>query len=144
MSTESRGASISIADFCAALYCAYAPADAFEPSGTAQITFTARSTENGHDLRYRVAFDGVTDLTARHEGSYSSALRGPLELSVIEVEGRPGQWRVWFNPWYLHEIEFRCTEIRLNGASVRGTGRHLQDELPTRTPAVPSFPEGAA
>ena len=55
-----------------------------------------------------------------------------LELSVIEVERLLSGWRVWLNPWYLHEIEFRCADISLDDAEVSGTGRWLQDELPAR------------
>lgn len=53
-----------------------------------------------------------------------------LELSVIELEHEPDGWRVWLNPWYIEEIEFRCDRITLDGAEVVGSGRWLQDDLP--------------
>jgi hypothetical protein len=129
---------ITLPELCAALYCAYAPADAFTADETRRIAFTARVVDGGVEMYHRVEFEGVTELTRHTErpdaggGEVPDAEGGPLELSVIEVEGHPGAWRVWLNPWYLDEIEFRCTGICLNGSAVEHRGRWLQDDLPGR------------
>ena len=126
--------SISPRGFCEAIYCAVAPLDAFdvEPT-TRRIAFDARVTYQGKTKVHRVAFEGVHELTRKDPTD--SGPRDPgdrIELSVVEVEREPGGWRVWFNPWYLEQIEFRCDRIQLDDAEVDGSGRWLQDDLPSR------------
>jgi hypothetical protein len=136
---------ISIEDFCGALYCARARPTALRPNAAGQIRFTARSTNGGRRAYYRAEFDAVQVYRWRSTGPAPRWGRHDrVELSVIELTGEPGSWRVWFNPWYLHEMEFSCTRIRLNGAEVVGRGKHLQDELPLRAPLVPPYSPGAA
>jgi hypothetical protein len=136
---------ISIEDFCIALYCAYTRFDSLAPDAAGRITFTARTLDSDHEEYYRVECVSVRDFAYRSEVRDDNW--GPedrLELSVVELEGAPGSWRVWFNPFYLHEIEFRCRQLRLNGAEVVGGGKHLQDELPSRAAKVPPYSPGAA
>jgi hypothetical protein len=136
---------ISIEDFCIALYCAYTRYDAVAPDAAGTISFTARALDADREDYYRVQCIGVRDYSFRSESQDSKW--GPedrLELSVVELEGAPGNWRVWFNPFYTHQIEFRCRQLRVNGAEVVGRGKHLQDELPDRAANVPPYSPGAA
>jgi hypothetical protein len=136
---------ISIEDFCIALYCAYTRFDAVAPDAAGNVSFTARTLDAGQDDFFRVECSGVRDFQVRSQTRIQAwQPQDKLELSVVELEGAPGSWRVWFNPFYSHEIEFRCRRILVNGAEVVGRGRHLQDELPTRSPKVPPYPPGAA
>jgi len=136
---------ISIEDFCIALYCSYTRFDALAPDAAGTITFTARALDEDREDYYRVQCTGVKDFSYRSESQnaeWTAADR--LELSVVELEGAPGSWRVWFYPFYQHEIEFHCRQVRVNGAEVVGRGKHLQDELPTRVANVPPYSPGAA
>jgi hypothetical protein len=136
---------ISIEDFCIALYCAYTRFNAVAPDAAGNLTFTARTLDGDRDEFYRVEFTGVQDFSFRSEAP--DPKWGPqdkLELSAVELEGAPGSWRVWFNRFYQHEIEFRCRQLRVNGAEVVGRGKHLQDELPARAANVPPYSPGAA
>jgi len=136
---------ISIEDFCIALYCAYTRFDSMAPDPLGRIAFTTRTLDTDREEYCRVECAGVRDFAVRSESG--DAAWGPedrLELSVVEVEGAPGSWRVWFNPFYQHEIEFRCRQLRLNGADVVGRGKHIQDELPSRAAKVPPYSPGAA
>ena len=135
---------ISIANFCAALYCAETRWEAFATAPTGRIVFTARTLDTGQENYYRVEFDNVRDYSCQNETSRGWEPGDRLELSIVELEGEPGAWRVWFNPWYLHEIQFWCTRIRVNGAEVVGRGKHVQDWLPDRVPDVPPYTPGAA
>jgi hypothetical protein len=136
---------ISIEDFCVALYCAHARLDALTPDAEGTIRFTARTLDGDHEEYWRVQCMQVQDFGTRSDaGATSWELEDRLELSAVELEGAPGNWRVWFNPFYLHEIEIRCRRLYLNGAEVVGRGRHLQDELPTRQAKVPPYSPGAA
>ena len=138
-------AEISIEDFCIALYCAYTRFDSLAPSEAGRITFTAQALDTDREEYFRVDCAGVRDFEFHSE--VKDPRWGPedrLELSVVELEGAPGAWRVWFNPFYLHEIQFRCRQLRVNGAEVVGRGRHLQDGLPTRAAKVPPYSPGAA
>jgi len=138
-------AEISIEDFCIALYCAYTRFDALAPDVAGTITFTARVLDTDREDYYRVQCTGVRDYSVRSDSQHSRwAPEDRLELSVVELEGAPGSWRVSFNPFYTHEIEFRCRQLRVNGAEVVGRGKHLQDELPGRAPKVPPYSPGAA
>ncbi|MGH7625075.1 MAG: hypothetical protein ACREOJ_07140 [Gemmatimonadaceae bacterium] len=122
---------ITIREFCETLYCSLTRGDAFTPRPEGDIAFVAYSVTDGVASRHRVQFAGVSDLAVRHDLSndlWSDEDR--IELSVIEVERLLSGWRVWFNPWYLHEIEFHCARISLDDTKVSGTGRWLQDELP--------------
>jgi hypothetical protein len=138
-------AEISIEDFCIALYCSYTRFDSLAPDDTGTITFTARALDSTREDYYRVQCIGVREISFRSESR--EAKWDPddrLELSVVELEGAPGSWRVWLNPFYTHEVEFRCHQLRVNGAEVVGRGKHLQDELPARAPVVPPYSSGAA
>lgn len=132
-----RMAIVAIEDFCIALYCAYARHDALKPDADARIVFTARVLDGDCEDYVRVECVGVREYVFRTESEWGPDDR--LELSVVELEGQPGDWRVWFNPWYCHEIEFRCSRILVNGADVVGRGRHLQDALPHRSAVVPPY-----
>jgi hypothetical protein len=116
--------------FCEALYCAYAPVDAFASAASGRIAFTAHVTDRGRETAYRVEFTGVRAFTRKPDPTPESDEGDRLELSVLELEREAHNWRIWFNPWYLEEIEFRCDGISLDGAPVTGTGRWLQDSLP--------------
>ncbi len=136
---------ISIEDFCIALYCTYTQFDALSPDAAGTIAFTARMVETGREVNCRVQCTGVHGFEFRSE--VPDPKWGPqdqLELSVVELEGAPGSWRIWFNPFYLHEIEFRCGQLSVNGAEVVGRGKHLQDGLPARPADVPPSSPGAA
>ena len=139
--------SISARDFCAAVYCAIAGHDAFPATAQPRIAFTAQTTVNGTNSVYWIEFTGVSSLRWSPPLEPGDAPYPPgdrVELSVIEIEGGPGSWRVWLNPWYTKEIEFQCAAIRLNGADVTGHGRFFQDDLPESRPAVPPYVTGAA
>ena len=135
---------VSIEDFCIALYCGYTRPDALKPDATGRIAFTAHVVENDREDHFRAEFERVREYSDRTNSGHQLGPEDRLELSVVELEGEPGAWRVWFNPWYLHEIEFRCSRILLNGAQITGRGRHLQDELAKRSPVVPPYQAGAA
>ncbi len=137
-------ATVSIEDLCIALYCAYTHPDALKPNASGRIAFTARLLDEDRENYFRAEFEQVRDYTYRTESGHELGPEDRLELSVIELEGEPHDWRVWFNPWYLHEIEFRCGRILLNGAEVVGSGRHIQDGLPKRAPLIPPYQAGAA
>ena len=137
---------ISIQDFCAIAYCAQAACDAIPPAPGNRLAFEARSTEGGVGQRLFLEFEGVHDFrrqSARPQPEAPCEPNDLLELSVVELDGAPGRWRVWLNPWYLEEIEFWCARISLNGLEVSGEGRWLQDELPAHTPTLPA-PVGRA
>ena len=135
---------VSIEDFCAAIYCGFTDVDAFKPRADGEIAFTAEVTNARRKAFYRVEFGGVSDY--RFASGSKHELHSPedrLELTVVEIDGHPGAWRAWFNPWSLYEYEFCAEWIRINGAEVVGTGRHLQDWLPPHRPAVPPYSAGA-
>jgi len=123
---------IPIRQFCEALYCGYTAADALTPDAAGRIEFVAEVTDGAVTAARRARFDGVRGLTRRSERPRAPEPGDRLELSVIEVEREAAGWRVWLNPWYLEEIEFRCDAITLDGDEVAGTERWLQDELPRR------------
>ncbi|HET6679790.1 MAG TPA: hypothetical protein VFG84_01205 [Gemmatimonadaceae bacterium] len=124
---------ITIREFCEALYCALTSVDAFSVAPDGSIAFVAHATSDGTRSRHSVHFSDVRHLSVQHSASTDlGAAEDRLELSVIEVERLPSGWRVWFNPWYLHEIEFQCNRISLDGADVSGTGKWLQDDIPSR------------
>ena len=124
--------SISPRAFCETLYCAFAPLDALDVDpGTDGIAFTATETSGGRATEYRVEFHGVRALTRKDLSDLAPREPGDrLELSAIELEREAEGWRVWLNPWYIEEIEFRCDRITLDGGEVIGSGRWLQDDLP--------------
>jgi hypothetical protein len=128
---------ISIPDFCRAIYCALTTWNRLEIDSTGAINLTATVTDAGRITSLQVAFEGVTNVTRRSDrpGNEPNGI-DQLEFSVVELEGEPGKWRFWSNPYYVHEIEFDCVEIRLNGNQVVGAGRWLQDELPGWRPAL--------
>ena len=138
-------ATISMQDFCAAIYCALADSEAVPDVAEGTVVIAARSGESSpRDLL--LEFFRVQDYSRRTERPQPESPRGPedrVELSAVELEGEPGHWRVWLNPWYLEEIDFRCSSIRLNGLEVVGQGRWLQDELPTSSPRLPTISRGA-
>ena len=122
---------LSIRDFCEAVYCGMTAVDAFVPRADGSIAFTASITERGQTTARDVQFLRVEGLTRRGDRpEYESG--DQLELSAVEVERETQGWRVWVNPWYMEEIEFRCQEIILDGQAVIGAGRWLQDDLPER------------
>ena len=124
---------ISARLFCESIYCAYVPMDALEPDRqTGRIAFDAEVADNGLTMLHRVAFDGVRGLTRKSSRHRVPEAGDRLELSVIELEREADGWRVWLNPWYLDEIEFHCDGIHLDASEVVGTGRWLQDTLPSR------------
>lgn len=138
---------VSACAFCEALYCSCAAWEAFSDAPSGRIEFTAFTTDCGVHAFYRVQFVGVRDFRWRREGEPARASTPPrdvpddrLELSDIDLERDGDGWRFWCDPWYVHEVEFRCAAIYLNGAEVTGTGRWLQDGLPERPPVVPVFP----
>ncbi|HXE60296.1 MAG TPA: hypothetical protein VN607_06295 [Gemmatimonadaceae bacterium] len=120
----------SIRAFCEALYCAYTPLDAFAVSATGDIKFAARATNVGAQSVHSVEFIGVRELSRNRARPSQLGEGDALELSVIEIEREAAGWRVWFNPWYIEEIEFHCARILLDGFEVTRTGRWLQDDLP--------------
>jgi hypothetical protein len=130
---------VSITDFCSALYCAFVNGQEFTPTATGQIRFTARVLDNGAEEYYRVECAGVRNFVRKSELPGPTRPEDRTELSVVELEGEPNNWRVWFNPWYLEEIEFRCDTLRINGAEVRGKGHRLQDALPIGRPLIPPY-----
>jgi len=135
---------VSIEDFCIALYCAYTRPDTLKPNSQSRITFTARLLDADREDYFRAEFEGVREYTYRSDSGHELGPDDTAELSMVELEGESGNWRVWLYPWCLHEIEFRCDRIRLNGAEVVGRGRHLQHWLPKRSPVVPPYSRGAA
>ena len=120
--------------FCETIYCGITSADALEVDSKARrIAFDVVVTDNAESCTYHVEFRGVRSMTQNDWLNRRDPQPTDLiELSVIEVEREPDAWRVWLNPWYLHEIEFRCEAIHLNGAEVVGSGKWMQDELPSR------------
>jgi len=124
---------ISPRAFCEAIYCGIAPKNAFERDPvTRRIAFVAHVTDRGQTRAYHVVFEGVRDLDRNVSAATRRGRDDPLELSMIELEREVNGWRVWFNPWYVDEIEFRCDQIQLDGTDVIGSGRWLQDDLPSR------------
>ena len=119
-------------EFCETLYCAFAPLDAFSISADGRIQFFAQVTSGGVQSEHRAEFIGVRGLSRHRDAPYQLQDGDVLELSVVELEREAGKWRVWFNPWYLEEIQFHCERIFLDGLEVTGTGRWLHDELPRR------------
>lgn len=122
-------ATISMRAFCETLYCAYAPSDALAVGIDDRIAFVGSATDAGGTSQHRVVFDAVRDLTWHRETPTPNRPAGQIEFSVIELERELDGWRVWLNPWYVEEVEFRCTTITLDGAQVTGEGRWLQDDL---------------
>jgi hypothetical protein len=133
---------VSIQAFCEALYCTLTRWEAFVPDDARRICFTAL---DGVRL-YRVEFIGVRDFRwqEEHEPPQEQAMArrfadDRLELSDVELERETDGWRFWCDPWYCRTIEFRCAAIRLNGVAVSGTGKWLQDELPSEDPDIPPY-----
>lgn len=119
--------------FCEAVYCGIAPADALRPSTDGRIAFPVRLTDAGRTAMHAVAFEEVRDYRRSTGGQREPASGDVTELSMVEVERESSAWRVWFKPWYLDEVEFRCQRITFDGREVTGGGRWLQDELPDRS-----------
>ena len=142
---ESLNASVSVRQFCESLYCAMTPIDAFSAAASGNIHFIARLTANGRESVHSVEFNGVRDFTRQRDTECEPEAGDRLELSVVELERGGSGWKVWFNPWYVEEIEFRCERIFLDAIEVTESGRSLQDSLPeaaakseTRSPLDPS------
>jgi hypothetical protein len=138
---------ISIQQFCEALYGTLTRWEAFVPDEAQCICFTALATTSEGQSLYRVEFSSIRDFQWQEDNEpprvHAMSRRLPddrLELSAIELERERDGWRFWCNPWYLRTIEFRCDAIRLNGIAVTGSGKWLQDSLPTRNPEIPPFP----
>lgn len=123
---------ITLREFCERIYCGFCQQDAFEVDpATGDITFEVQIVSAHRESRHRVQFTSVHELTRNiPAGAAANQPGDKIELSVIELEREPRGWRVWFNPWYLSEIEFHCGAIHLDGAEVTGTGGWLQDDLP--------------
>ena len=119
--------------FCEALYCGFVPADAFAQTADGRIAFAVEVTAHSVRSRHEVTFLGIRTFTRTPSSSEAPEAGDRIELSVIELEREPDGWRVWFNPWYITEIEFHCHHILFDGAEVRGDGRWLQDDLPKST-----------
>lgn len=137
---------VSIQAFCEALYCTLTRWEAFVPDDAERIRFTALDAAPGETRLYEVEFVGVRDFRWQedHEPAQARAMarRLPddrLELSDIELEREADGWRFWCDPWYCRTIEFRCAGIRLNGVAVDGTGKWLQDSLPSEKPEIPPY-----
>jgi hypothetical protein len=138
---------VSIREFCQALYCTLTRWEAFGQDDAQRISFTALDTSRDERRLYRVEFVGVQDFRWQEE---NEPLRGSamprrfpddrLELSDIELERDAEGWRFWCDPWYSRTIEFRCRGIRLNCVEVIGTGKWLQDSLPLSRPDIPPYP----
>ncbi len=129
---------IAIQDFCAAIYCAECSWAEFGLDEGSNIHVVLNLIDAGSRHRLQVSFEQVSDFRQQSDHS-DRPPPGPtdrLELSAVELEGRPGEWRFWTNPWYLHEIEFRCRNIMINGHEVAGQGRGFQDELPLSRPSL--------
>jgi hypothetical protein len=138
--------SVSIQAFCEALYCTLTRWEAFVPDNAQRIRFTALDAASSGARLYDVEFAGVRDFRwqEEHEPVQARAMprRSPddrLELSNVELEREADGWRFWCDPWYCRTIEFRCAAIRLNGVAVSGTGKWLQDELPSVAPHIPPY-----
>jgi hypothetical protein len=128
--------------FCEALYCTLTRWEAFVLDEAQCIRFIAL---DGMRL-YRVEFIKVRDFRWQEEHEPPQERPMPrrlpddrLELSAVELERETEGWRFWCNPWYCRTIEFRCAVIRLNGIAVGGTGKWLQDELPSVEPEIPPY-----
>ena len=119
-------------EFCERIYCGVTGLDAFDVDpATGRIAFGAQVTSGEQVAEHRVEFTAVRDITRRDPRDPAPGESGDrIELSVIEIERESDGWRLWFNPWYLEEIEFRCAAVRLDGEEVVGSGRWLQDDLP--------------
>src|SRR3954470_18265469 len=113
-------AQISARQFCELLYCAIAPIDAFFGADSGHIRFTARSTENGRHETHSVEFLGVRDFTRKQDSECEPQPGDLLELSVIELERVGSLWRVWFNAWYVEQIEYHCEQIFIDDIEVGG------------------------
>jgi hypothetical protein len=124
---------ISMREFCEAVYCAYVSADGLTVGADGRIAFGASVSDGGRTTIHRVAFEGVSDLSRRCDHPSKSEQGDRMELSVIEVERKPVGWRVWLSLWYVEEVEFHCGGITLDGRAVTGEGRWLQDDLPRRS-----------
>jgi hypothetical protein len=124
---------ISARRFCELLYCAIVPIDAFFGADSGHIRFTARSTEKGRDATYSAEFTGVRDFTRKQDTECEPEPGDLLELSVVELEPVGSVWRVWFNAWYVEQIEFQCEQIFIDDVEVSKSGRWLQDTPPTGT-----------
>lgn len=88
---ESVSEIIDMRAFCEALYCAYAPTDAFTIGPDARIAFRAKVTENGRATERHVEFLAVHSLTRQREQPASWRPGDRLELSVIELERPPAR-----------------------------------------------------
>jgi hypothetical protein len=137
---------LSIQEFCQALYCTLARWEAFVPDDAQRIAFTALDTARGERLLYRVEFIDIRDFRWQEDNESPRAAAMPrqfpdqrLELSEVELEREAEGWRFWCNPWYCRTIEFRCAAIRLNGVAVSGSGKWLQDSLPDVNPDIPPY-----
>jgi hypothetical protein len=134
---------ISADDFCSAIYCATTPAAAFTLNDAGGIALVARVMDAGFEEYYRVLFEAVVDLTWRGDGGQAYVPRPDdlFEFSAIEIVSAANRWRVWINPWSASVVEFRCTQIRINGARVVGSGKWFRDRLPAHHPKIPPFPQ---
>jgi hypothetical protein len=124
---------MSMREFCETVYCAMAAGDIFAPGSEGRLSCVATTTEHGRSTEHRVVFEAVQGLTRRAHAPRQPELGDRIEFSVVALERTSDGWRVWLNPWYVEEIEFRCTGIQLDGRDVIGEGRWLQDELPSRS-----------
>jgi hypothetical protein len=138
--------SVSIQAFCEALYCTLTRWEAFVPDSAQRICFIALDGTSSGARLYHVEFIGVRDFRwqEEHEPAQERAMArrsagDRLELSDVELEREADGWRFWCDPWYCRTIEFRCAAVRLNGVAVSGTGKWLQDELPSVAPHIPPY-----
>jgi hypothetical protein len=137
---------VSIQAFCEALYCTLTRWEAFVSDDRHNIRFTALDAATSGSRLYRVECLGVHNFRwhEENESPQSIALPRPfpearLELSDIELEWEGEGWRFWCDPWYSRTIEFSCAVIHLNGATVTGTGKWLQHDVPSAIPDIPPY-----
>jgi hypothetical protein len=67
--------------FCEALYCAYAPVNAFASAASGRIAFTAHVTDRGHETAHQVEFTGVRAFTRKPDLTPESNKGDRLVLS---------------------------------------------------------------
>ena len=137
---------VSIQQFCEALYCTLTRWEAFVSDGAQRICFTALGTKAGERRLYRVEFIGVRAFCWQEDNESPRASAMPrqfpddrLELSDVELEREDEGWRFWCDPWYCRTIEFHCDTVRLNDIAVSGSGKWLQDWLPSVDPDIPPY-----
>ena len=119
--------------FCETLYCALAPLAEFRVGADRVLALTASVTDADATTEHYVRFTDVEHLTFTPRADSPLMSDDLVEFSAIEVEREGAGWRVWLNPWYSREVEFRCASIMLDRAEFVGTGRWLQDELPAQS-----------